>query len=90
MSDEPIEQLEPKLLSEVNRRSWERDYDADCKFRALVHMLVDRKVLKSDEDAIFRELELRAEGLKWEDQKEAYIEARARTLREAWDKLPTQ
>jgi hypothetical protein len=86
MSDD----LRAKLISEVNRRCLERSHDADCKFRGLVQMLVDRKILKGDEGAIFRELELRAEGLKWEDQKEAYIEARARTLREAWDKLPTQ
>jgi hypothetical protein len=74
------------LLADLTQRSFE----THCRYVALVQMLIDRKIIKGKDQKILEELELRAADIKREDLNEAWVRQRARKLREAWSKLPTQ
>lgn len=57
---------------------------------ALVQLLVERGVLKGSEAEILSTLDQWAKDLEREDSQELLIQERARTLLEAWTKLPEQ
>jgi hypothetical protein len=57
---------------------------------ALVQLLVERGVLKGSEAEILSTLDQWAKDLEREDSQELLIQERARTLVEAWTKLPKQ
>jgi hypothetical protein len=57
---------------------------------ALVHMLIEKGILRGDEHQILEELEARSKDLQGEALNEVWVKKRAHMLREAWNKLPRQ
>jgi hypothetical protein len=60
------------------------------EWKALVQMLIDRKILKGEEEKIMTELEAREQDIRTEELRDARVDSLARELREAWNKLPEQ
>ena len=82
MSNEEIEQR----LREIGQHSLDTDYF----LRALIQLLVERKVLKGKEREVFSLLEQWASGLAEEEVALARAKERARLLIEQSEKLPRQ
>jgi hypothetical protein len=68
----------------------EAAHKSRSEWKALVQMLIDRKVLKGKEEKIMAELEARAQDIRTEEIRDAKVDALAAELREAWNKLPRQ